>query len=610
MADSGVVGSGGSFIVKRYGAEIDLSVEGKVQCPRCASKGGDASKNNLHCYGLDGDGEHKGAKCFACDYTIPSQKWLEENGKNSEEEKEYELVGSIFNEEVHQKLKEVTGTDPKGYRGIRADISKPFGVRYEYSEEDGSVSKTYYPCTKDSKLVGYKVRKHPKQFEAIGETGKDCDLFMEFKFTTFKDSVLICGGEHDALAAYMMLFDAQKNKTFNPIAAVAPTIGESGAHKQIQARYKFFERFSSIVICMDADSVGQQATEKIAKVLPRGKVKIMKMRYKDANEYLQKGKEQEFVNDYWASKTWTPSGVHASGSLYDAALNYTEVERLSLPFFLKKASDMFGGGWVKNELSVLFASTSQGKSLYVDSCVTHWVMNEPKEVVGVMSLEATKDKYATNIISRFLGVNLNAMPGSERKEYLSRPEVKAKIDKFLTNEGGADRFFVYDSRGAGIEDVKASILEMVIQLGVTLLVADPYSDLTMGLDLAAQEDFVAWLKKLILEYPQLSVVLICHTRKTQGGQNSALTESDIIGSSTVMKSAAQTISIERDKLHKNPILRNVSKVTIHKNRHASETGLACEVYFEKETGTLHDWELYQEEHPEIAALVMEYEEDL
>ena len=51
----------GSFVVKRYGVEIDLSVDGKVQCPRCAKRGGDASHNNLHRYGLDESGKHRGA---------------------------------------------------------------------------------------------------------------------------------------------------------------------------------------------------------------------------------------------------------------------------------------------------------------------------------------------------------------------------------------------------------------------------------------------------------------------------------------------------------------------------------------------------------------------
>lgn len=591
-------------IVTRYGVDIDLSKEGKTQCPRCRHNGRDRSQNNLMVYGLDENGKHRGSFCFCCEWTFPSQEWIEENGQVEEE---IELVGTIFNDEVYAKLKGITGVDSRNYRGIRTDISKSFGVRYSYSEEDGSVVATYYPCTKDSKLVGQKVRHHPKRFEAIGETGKDCDLFMQFKFPTHKDTVVICAGEVDALSLYQVLADNQTNKKFNSAAVVSPTIGESGAWKQIQTHYKFFEKHSKIVVCMDEDEAGRQAAEKICKVLPRGKVYIMRLRYKDCNEYVEKGKEQELVNDFWAAKPWTPSGVHASSTLYDAALNYTNVERLTLPPFMKKAADMFGGGWVKNELSVIFAQTSQGKSLFVDTCVNHWVMNETKEVVGVMSLEATKDKYATNIISRYLGVNLNSLSGPERLEYLKRPDIKAKVDEFLCDETGKSRFYVYDSRGAGLEDTKASILEMVIQLGVTVLVADPYSDLTAGTSLEEQESFVAWLKKLILEYPQLSVVLICHTRKLSSNAAGVLTESDIIGSSTVMKSAAQTISIERDKLHENPILRNVSKVTIHKNRHGASTGLACEVFFDYKTGLLHDWEQYKDDHPEIISEIESYE---
>jgi hypothetical protein len=43
-------------------------------------------------------------------------------------------------------------------------------------------------------------------------------------------------------------------------------------------------------------------SEKIVKVLPKGKVKIMPMRYKDANEYLENGKQKEFVQDFYNAK--------------------------------------------------------------------------------------------------------------------------------------------------------------------------------------------------------------------------------------------------------------------------------------------------------------------
>lgn len=44
--------------VIRYCVELDLSVEGKHRCPKCANEGRDRSGDNLHIFGLDGDGGH------------------------------------------------------------------------------------------------------------------------------------------------------------------------------------------------------------------------------------------------------------------------------------------------------------------------------------------------------------------------------------------------------------------------------------------------------------------------------------------------------------------------------------------------------------------------
>jgi len=574
----------------KYG--IDTSHEHKTGCPRCIRKGQDKSRNNLHVYG-----EGKGAFCWACEFTIPSDEWLEEHGEIKDDEEEF-VVGSYFDLEVNEKIKKQTGTDSKGYRGIRSDISRPFGVRYSYDEADGSVAATYYPTTQNYEISGYKLRKHPKDFTSpVGETGKDCELFGQFKFKTMTGTVVICGGEHDSLAAFQMLSDAQKNKQYDPVACVSPTIGESGAHKQVQKQYAFFSQAKKIVIATDNDKAGKEAAEKIAKVLPRGRVYIMNMRLKDCNQYIAEGREQDFINDFWQAKPYSPAGVHASSGLLTAAIDYSDLSKLTLPPFMAKAQTMFGGGLVKNELTCCFAKTSVGKSLFVDSMVVHWVLTEPAEIVGVLSLEATKDKWATNILSNYLGVRLINMDGAARREYLSRDDIRDKAEHFLMKEDGSPRFWVCDERGASIEVVKEKILEMIIQLGVTILVADVYSDLMAGLSLEAQEELVAWFKKLIKEYPQVSVLLVCHTRKTDN--NSQLTESDIIGTSTIMKSAAQTFSLERDKLSDSDFERNCTKVTVHKNRHHSETGPAGIVYFDKDTGKLYDLDQYLIDHPEI-----------
>ena len=115
-----------------------------------------------------------------------------------------------------------------------------------------------------------------------------------------------------------------------------------------------------------------------------------------------------------------------------------------------------------------------------------------------------------------------------------------------------------------------------------------------------QEEFSSWMKKIVKEYP-VSLVLVCHTRKGNGKDKRRLEEEDIIGSSTIMKSSAQTISLERDKLAESEFQRNITSVVIHKNRHSGQTGEAGEIFYEWQTGRLYDKDEYLKIHPDLAS---------
>lgn len=577
--------------VERYGVTVDLSYEHKTGCPKCIKNGQDHSRNNLHVYG-----EGKGAHCFACEYTIPSDEWLEVNGEIKEEE--IELVGSYFDLEVNEKIKKQTGVDSRGYRGVRTDISKPFGVRYGYSEETGNVVSTYYPTTQGYEISGYKLRAEPKKFEAIGETGKDCELFGQFRFKTNSGTVLIVGGEHDCLAAFQMLSDAQKNKQYDPIAVVSPTIGETGGYKQIQKQYAFFSQFKKCIVAMDSDEAGQAAAEKIAKVLPRGKVYIMKQRHKDANAALIEGKEQDFINDFWASQPYTPAGVHASTGLYRAALDRLDLKMITLPPFMKKAGAMLGNGIVKKEICLILAKTSIGKTTLMSGLTQHLAINEPQEVTGVLSLEADAGKFSLNLLSYHLQKPLHRMSKDERREYLERADVKAKIDKLYEKEDGTPTLYVCDDRGANWEQIKEKVLEMIISMGVTILVVDPYSDLLSGMSVSEQEEVATWFKKIMKEY-DITPIIVSHVRKSSTGANAGpLTEDDAQGSSFLVKAAGQTLSLERDKQSESPIERNRTYINILKNRDFSETGPAGSMYFDIQTSNLYDYDEWAQENPQ------------
>lgn len=594
-------------VVESYGLKV---VGSKLCCPKHGERTPSLhiyeDTESFYCFGCEWSGDSITFIRFMdnCSFPAAVLKYRDITGDDVSFElrEDYEnRMGSEFNEDVHTRIKENTGVDSKGYRGIRTDISKWFGIRYEYSQETGDVAKTLYPCTIGGELTGYKVRTHPKDFtNPYGETGKGCDLFGQFRFKTFNHTLLICSGEHDQLAAFQMLKDAQKNKQYDPVAVVSPTIGEGGAYKQAQAQYEWINQFKKIVVAFDNDKAGEEATKKLVEVLPRGKVFIMKMRYKDPNDYVLMGKETEFISDFWAAKPYTPAGVFSSAELYKKALEYADSTKLSLPDYLPKANEMFQGGLVKGEITVIFAGSGQGKSTFINSFTTHWALRETDETVGVLSLEATVDKYSTSLLSDYLGVNLLRMSGEERKSFLSREDVKDKIEQMTLSPDGKARFYVCDDRGADIDVVKEKILEMIIKLGVTILIIDPETDLRSGMDLSQQEELSTWFKKLLKQYPHVSLILVAHVRKRgSNDKDKSLTEDSVMGSSTLIKSAGQLISLERNKLDECPIKRNVTTVTIHKNRHSSTTGSADEVYYDWKSGKLYNFEEWKKENPHM-----------
>lgn len=573
-------------------------VVGKNPCIRCEKDGRDNSKDNFHWYG-----ESLGGYCFSCGFTIPSKQYIEQNQEYNWEENK--VMGLEFNKSVLADIKKEYTFIEEKYRGIRPDIYKYFGVMHKI--ENGKPVEQIYPTFRGKEVVGFKRRELPKTFlMPYGDVGADVDFFSQWRWLVpeSKREVIICSGEIDMLSAYQMLRDwrassnSSKGTEYPYTPVVSSTVGELGAAAQARNNYEWLNKFDKIIICPDSDEAGRKAVDKMFGSIPKNKMYVMELPMKDANEMLLAGKSKEFIDAYFRAKPYTPAGVHASTSLYEAAYDYTNVSRLTLPPFLKKAETMFGGGLVKREMSVIFAKTSTGKSLFINAITRHWILNHPEEIVGVLSLEATIDKYATSVISDHIGVNLTRLKdGEEKRKFLSKPDIKQQIKQFFEKEDGSPRFYVCDDRGADIEIVKEKIVEMIVKMGITILVIDPYSDLMSGMENSKQEEFSSWMKKIVKEYP-VSLVLVCHTRKGNGKDKRRLEEEDIIGSSTIMKSSAQTISLERDKLAESEFQRNITSVVIHKNRHSGQTGEAGEIFYEWKTGRLYDKDEYLKIHPD------------
>lgn len=608
-------------IAERYG--IDLYTYGKVACPKCRAEGGDNSGDNLMVYGVDSDGRHKGAHCFGgCDgFTIPSEEWLEENGVV--EEQEYNIVGAEFNDEIHAKMKEVTTTDSKGLRGIRKDTTAAFGVRHEINTQTGEVAVQYYPCTMPAEndhgfiLTGYKKRTLPKDFKGpLGETGKECHLFGQFKFIRARGKYcLIVGGEVDQLSAFQMLADknardnAKNGTSYDPIPVVSPTIGESGCEKQVVGQYEWFNRFERVIVCMDNDKAGREAAEKVCKALPKGKAYIMEMSLKDPNEYLKGGKEFQFIQDFYKAMPYTPSGIVGSGSLLALMKAAAVTPKIPLPPFMHKVQKMMAGGIPLKTITNLGSASGTGKSTIVDECVYHWVFHSPHKP-GVLSLESDCAQYGNKMLSRHIGKKLDLIEDDQYKiDLLNSAEVEKAAQELFFKEDGSHRWHLVEERDGSIEDIKEKIMELIVACECKVIIIDPLQDILDGMSNEEQAVFMKWLKGMVKSH-DVSFILINHVRKSAGGSkaNSAgadLFEEDFQGSSAIFKSAACNLLFTRNKEAECEITRNVTTMKMTKCRWTGNTSpQAGKYYYDNTTHTLYDLDDYLDRNPAARA---EYE---
>lgn len=557
-----------------------------TNCEACGSSDGKAI--------YDDSSSH----CFVCQHTVPSEEFKEQNSKKvskvkpTKENMEIKPSGKpAITADENAEIKSETTPDPKGFRGLDASTCKPFGVRHAFSVETGELIEQYYPTTQDGQIVGYKIREVPKNFYSKGRTGADCELFMQFKFNRGGKYILITEGELDALSAYQMLSEYNKSKGSDfETAVVSPTTGAQ-SHKQIAAQYKFFDTFDQIIVCYDNDKAGKEATEKLLTVLPKGKVKIMNMRFKDPNEYLEKDEARAFVSDFYNAKSYVPVGIVGSGEISDSMREEFMTPKIPLPPFMHKLQDMMAGGIPLGRIVNLASASGTGKSTIVDEIVYYMLFNSPHKV-GIVTLESTTGQYGNKLLSRHIGVKLELKSNQEALDILASDKTKEKEKELFWTDTGEHRFYLIDDRDGGVDNVKDAIENLVISCGCKVIVLDPTHDVIGTLPNEEQESFYGWQKGMVKSH-NCTFYNVMHTRKTPSGQKSGsagadLHEEDIQGASSAYKSAACNLMFSRNKESEDAVERNTTTMKATKIRWTGKTGVAGKYYYDNESHTMYD----------------------
>ncbi len=574
---------------------LDLSYHHVCQCPRCARNGRDNSKNNLTIYG-----EGNGAFCWACKFTILSDDQKAERGLDSEQDYEEDEVSTKepITDEENKQLKTYTGTKSKNWRGIKDDTNVLYGIRYSYDEESGEPDKMFVPTTINGKLTGYKTREFPKDFtHPIGVTGKQCDMIGQFRYKTGGRTVLIVGGEVDMVSAEQMLWDYQKskgNQDYPRVAVVSPSIGESGAAKQIQAQYDFFNSFEKIIIGFDNDAAGKEATKCVAAVLPKGKVYTVEWSKKDPNAMLTAGLEKSFISDYYRAKPYTPDGIVGSGNLHSKIMEQALIPKIPLPVFMHRVQKMMAGGIPLGVIVNLASASGTGKSTIIDECTYYWIFNSPHRI-GVITMESDCGQYGTKMLSRHMGKKIDLIENIDDKiEFLNAPATIAASDELFKLPDGSDRWHLIEDRDGGLESLKELIMQLIIQCECKVIIIDPVQDMLEGLSNEDQAKFCGWMKGIIKSH-MVTFINVNHVRKSGNNQKANSTgadmhEEDIHGSGSLIKSAAANLLFTRNKEDEDEVEKNTTYMKMSKCRWTGKTGISGQYYYEGETHTMYDKE--------------------
>ena len=561
-------------------------------CKECGSSDGKA---------IYADGSHY---CWVCKDATPSKDYVEESkGKPKQTKKELNLeikpsTKPPMTTEEWQAIKEQTEKTGADFRGIRDDTYNKFGVRHMFSNTD-EVIEQYYPITKEGQLVGTKIREVPKDFRSIGQTGADTDLFMQHAFTRQGRYIVITEGEVDALSAYQMLNDYVKSKGGDyEFACVSATTG-ANSYKQIANQYKFLDRFDNIIISYDNDKAGKEAVENLVKILPKGKVKVMNMRYKDANVYLEKDADKQFVQDFYEAEAFVPIGIVASNTISNEMRKELSVQKIPLPPFMHKLQEMMAGGIPLGRIVNLGSASGTGKSTIVDEIIYYMLFNSPHRT-GVVTLESTSGQYGIKLLSRHIGQKIELLDNEEAVALMDSDRVKQKEHDLFNDENGNARFYLVDDRDGDVEDLQDAIENLIIGCGCKVIVLDPIHDIIAALPLEKQDEFMTWQKGMVKSH-QVTFLNVCHTRKTGNGTKAGsagadLHEEDLMGSSALYKSAACNLMFSRNKEAEDPIEKNTTVMKATKIRWTGKTGVAGRYYYDNDKHRLYDLDDWLQEN--------------
>lgn len=506
----------------------------------------------------DGEVFHD-AFCFSCN-TYHNPKSVEEAG-----------VKMIEKEIRHQEQVDFSSIESIPFRGWKARnvtrfTSAKYGVRTELEDEDNVIAR-YYPITNSGKVVGYKKRTLPKDFVGIGNTKAVNEMFGQSVFEAGQKYLVITTGEEDAMA-FAEVLRSKTGDTEYWTPCISVTAGDGSIIKQFKANFEYINSFSKVVLAFDADESGQRYVEEAARLLSPGKAFIAKFPadVKDASDLLKAGRGSELKQVFWKAVPFSRVDVLHLEQMWDDFESEDTNVKIPFPPAWSHLNEMMNGGMEKGEITVIGALTSIGKSSLVNNVVYNLIENT-KFKVGAMYLEGTKREVVRDLLSLDACVNLRTVD----RNSLDLESLKRRFFEGLAKK---NQFVFVDHQGSiSTTEIFDKLNYLAKAEGCDVIIIDPIQAGVNSSDNGAIIEFMDTLLKFAKETDTCAIA-ISHMRKPSEDNPHAVTEYQLMGSSSINQIAFNTILISRDKMNEDPAKKSATKLQLVKCRRTGNTGEA------------------------------------
>lgn len=437
-------------------------------------------------------------------------------------------------------------------RGITEDIAKKYGVKVECSETTGMPEKYFFPYYKDGKIVGYKVRHvNEKKFYSVGNIS-GAELFGSQVVGENGKLIIITEGEMDTLAAYQMMKESGKNYKVVSLP--------SGANvKAIRENKGFLEGFETIMLNFDKDEVGQKACKDAQEVLSVGKVRVIDLPTKDANELLcSSHRNIEYLQAVNAAKTVKPDSIITVQDAFEEAITLPEYGRKwPWPSLDKLTYGRRGGEGI-----YVGAGVKVGKTEFLSQMVDHIIFTEDSPVF-LAKFEQSAGQTLKAIAGKHDSVNYSNPDNVNTKftqEDLSNSIKKLDDKVYMFNAG-------FSSAGEGNlwERIKAVLHYMVVDKGVKDIFIDPITQLTDGMEASDTETYLRAFSNEIQALSQelgFFYYIFCHLKSPHTGttheEGGRVKSAQFRGSRAMQEKTKFMLGIERNILADEEGERNTS----------------------------------------------------